>query len=424
MPTTLEKIRFQPEAELINSLFERYGLEEILQHYVASGRASSLRTMMLATQLRLTPVLSPRLCSLFDQCREAVGFSEDAELYVVNDPDINAFALHSASPDEPHSISVTSGTVERMTDPELRFVLGHELGHIAFDHYRANQVNFALDGDSEDSQMPALLQARMQVWDRLAELSADRAGFLATGEQLEPIVSVFFKLASGLGPEHLQFDIAAFLDQLEVIQDMEQGDLMAHFSHPVTPVRVRALQLYSEAGGSKLQDNRRSQLDTAVIAVAQLMEHESNEPSQVYARDFLVAGGLLAGRAEGLGLDAAQHEMLVRWLLDWSSDPERLLGQVETLEQAEEMLTVAGAWLRENSGEERYNLFSALAHLTAIDGEVNEAERAFLMSLADYLGIPESAANDKLYEAIRIHLDERASRGRPEFLKAGQPETT
>jgi len=421
VPTALEKTRFQPEAELISALFTRYGLEDIVRHYVASGQASSMRTVMLATQLRLTDVLSPRLVGLFRECRDAVGFGEEVELYVVNDPDINAFALHASSDDEPHIVSITSGTVERMTDPELRFVLGHELGHIAFDHYRANQVNFALDGESEESTMPALLHARMQVWDRLAELSADRAGFLATGEQLEPIVSVFFKLASGLGPEHLAFDIAAFLDQLAVIQDMEHSDLMARFSHPVTPVRVRALQLYSEAGGSTMAAAARDRLDDSVSAVAALMEHEVSEPAQVYPRDFLVAGGLLVGSAEGLGLDDAQHEMLVRWLLDWSSDPEKLLGAVQSIEQAEDMLTVAGAWLRENSGEERYKLFSALAHLTAIDGQVNDDEQAFLMSLAEYLGIPESAAAEKLYEAKRIYLDERAARGRPHFL---DPEPT
>jgi hypothetical protein len=416
VPTTLQKIRFQPEADLINALFDRYGLEGIVQHYVASGRASSMRTMMLATQLRLTRMLSPRLHGLFKECRKTVGFDNEVELYVVNNSDINAFALHASSENEPHIVSVTSGTVERMTDEELRFVLGHELGHIAFDHYRANQVNFALDGENEDSQMPALLQARMHTWDRLAELSADRSGFLATGESLEPIVSVFFKLASGLGPEHLQFDIGAFLDQLELIQDSGPSDLLAHFSHPVTPVRVRALQLYSEAGGSTMKTDQREPLDAAVSEVARLMEHEVSEPSQVYARNFLIAGGLLAGKAEGLGLDAAQQEMLVRWLLDWTSNPEKLLAEVESIEQAEEMLSDAGAWLRENSGEERYKLFSALAHLCAIDGEVNDTERTFLMSLADYLGIPESAANEKLYEAVRIYLDERAARGRPEFL--------
>ena len=420
MSDRLEAIRFQPEAKLIAALFDRFGLEDIVQHYVASGKASSMREVMLATQLRLTNILSPRLHGLFASCQQAVGFDGNVELYVVNDSNINAFALHASSDNEPHIVSITSGAVERMTDEELRFVLGHELGHIAFDHYRANQVNFALDGESEDSQMPVLLQARMHSWDRLAELSADRVGYLATGEDLGPIVSVFFKLASGLGPEHLQFDIAAFLDQLQAIQDMEPSGLMAHFSHPVTPVRVRALQLYSEAGGSAMASARCKQLDTAVAEIARLMEHTVSDEAQVHARDFLVAGGLLAGAAEGLGLDDAQHEMLVRWLLDWSSDPERLLAQVTSIEQAEEMLTAAGAWLAKNSGEERYKLFSALARLCAIDGEINETERGFLMSLAEYLGIPESAAADKLYEAQRSYLDARASRGRPHFL-SGEP---
>ena len=77
MPTALEKTRFQPEAELISALFTRYGLEDIVRHYVASGQASSMRTVMLATQLRLTDVLSPRLVGLFRECRDAVGFGEE-----------------------------------------------------------------------------------------------------------------------------------------------------------------------------------------------------------------------------------------------------------------------------------------------------------------------------------------------------------
>ena len=108
--------------------------------------------------------------------------------------------------------------------------------------------------------------------------------------------------------------------------------------------------------------------------------------------------------------------MLIRWLLDWSSDPEKLLIAVENIEQAEEMLTNAGAWLRENSGEERYKLFSALAHLCAIDGEFKEGQQEFLMSLAEFLAIPESAANDKLYEAKRIYLGERAAHWWPSLL--------
>ena len=86
------------------------------------------------------------------------------------------------------------------------------------------------------------------------------------------------------------------------------------------------------------------------------------------------------------------------------------------VEQAEDMLTDAGAWLRENSGEERYKLFSALAHLAAINGEIEEDEQNFLMSLTEYLGIPESAANDKLYEAKRIYLGERAAHWWPSLL--------
>src|SRR6476646_6576466 len=98
----------------------------------------------------------------------------------------------------------------KMTDSELAFVLGHEIGHIHFQHYRAKLVDSAIGSNEQGkSRMPSLLQRRLQSWNRLAELSADRAGFAAAHDGLESIVSAFFKLATALGPEHLQFDISA-----------------------------------------------------------------------------------------------------------------------------------------------------------------------------------------------------------------------
>ena len=76
----------------------------------------------------------------------------------------------------------------------------------------------------EESRLPPLLERRLETWDRLAELSADRAGYAAVEGNLNAIVSAFFKMASGLGPAHLRYDIDAFLSQLEELQRELQKD--------------------------------------------------------------------------------------------------------------------------------------------------------------------------------------------------------
>ena len=64
--------------------------------------------------------------------------------------------------------TITSGMVERMTDDEVRFILGHECGHLAYRHYRANLAFHALGANREDSKMPRLLGVRLSSWNRLA----------------------------------------------------------------------------------------------------------------------------------------------------------------------------------------------------------------------------------------------------------------
>ena len=407
VPETLARIRFQPERELLDSLFERFGLEEILSHFESSGGARSLHDLVLGTHIRLTEVLAPRLFHLFADVREAAGFDEPVQLFVLGDPDMNAFAMNSWDPELPHAVSLTSGAVERMTDAELRFVLGHEIGHLAYRHYRVNLIPRALEDDEGESLVPPLLHRRLQTLGRLAELSADRAGFLAAGRDLQTAVSVFFKLTAGLGPEHLQFDIDAFLAQLADLRTMKRSQVLAAFSHPVTPVRVRALQRFADLSDDASPEERAA-LDAEVSEVAQLMELEVTRPEAVHARDLLVAGGLLAVHADGRPPTKDQHGFLVEALLPLTADPEALMRDIEGTEQAQDTLIEAASWLREHAGEERYVLFNRLAQITCCDGELHPKERAYLHRVADLLGIPRKAAADRMFEVLRFFLQERS----------------
>jgi len=91
----LDAIRFTPEAELVSYLFERFGLETIIDHYEESGQAGLYYEYVMSTQLRLTSILAPRLSSILNELKERLGFDEPIELFVQADAGVNAFALHS-----------------------------------------------------------------------------------------------------------------------------------------------------------------------------------------------------------------------------------------------------------------------------------------------------------------------------------------
>ncbi len=409
LPVSLDTVRYAKERELIDSLTRRFGLDVLVEHFVGSGGVRSAYDLVLGSKLRLTPTLAPRLMAILDEARVALSFEEPVELFVGQEAMVNASSMHAIGPGEPHVIQLTSALVERMNDDELRFVLGHELGHLAFRHHRA-RLSVAAFGVDElgQSKAPSLLVRRLESWDRLAEISADRAGLIVVDLRLDVAVSAFFKLQSGLGPEHLRFDVDAFLEQLYAIEKLERRELLARFSHPATPIRVRALQLFAHA---RLHDETPASIDDEVMRIARLMDYAPSEPLEVHARDFLLAATLLAGDADGEGMSVEEWEAFIELLVPVSPDPEAEAAQIKSLEQAQELLESSAAYLRENAGSERYELLAAVAHLVSADGVLAAGERDFLHAVAASLDIPERAADEIAFETLADHLQLNAIRG-------------
>ena len=395
----LDRMRFAPEKHKVEKLMETFGLEPILSHFEREGGVKSLRDQVLGRHLKLTRTMAPRLFSIMESVRRSLGYDAPVDLFVVEDSAINAFAVYSLD-STPHIVGLTSGLIERMTDVELRFVLGHEIGHLWFRHYRMQMVPRAFGNDNDgDSKVPGLLARRLEIWQRLAELSADRAGFVATDGQLDPVVSAFFKIASGLGPEHLQFDISAFLQQLEELKQLERRDTICDFSHPVTPVRVRALQLYRDAGGASADGLKLSQVDAEVIQLAKLMERTPTEPEEVHKLNYVLAGGVLVGHADGKGLGEREMQCLVDMLMPLTSDPEESIADITSVAQAEQMLAESSAWMKENTGEVRFVGFKYLCIIAIAEG-LTPAEEQLLYRIAEMTGIPGKVAGDLIHEVL------------------------
>ncbi|MEI6781421.1 MAG: M48 family metallopeptidase [Verrucomicrobiota bacterium] len=395
----LDRMRFAPEKQMVEQVMETFCLEPILSHFEQEGGVKSVRDGVLGQHLKLTRTMAPRLFSAMESVRRLLEYDAPVDLFVAQNSDINALGIYSLD-STPHMVGLTSQLIERMTDVELKFVLGHEIGHLWFKHYRMQMVTRAFGKDNDgDSRVPSLLARRLEIWQRLAELSADRAGFVAAGGQLDPVVSAFFKISSGLGPEHLQFNISAFLQQLEELKQLERRDSICDFSHPVIPIRVRALQLYRDAGGAEASSLNISKVDIEVTQLARLMDREPTEPEEIHKLNFVLAGGVLIGQADGKGLGEDESRYLVEMLMPLTSDPEESIAGITSVAQAEKMLAESAAWIKENTGEVRFNGFRYLCIIAAVEG-MTLGEEHLLYRIAEMAGIPRRAAGDLIHEVL------------------------
>jgi tellurite resistance protein len=410
MNPKLDVMRFAPEQEKLAGIMQRFGLEPLLAHFESEGGLGSLRDYVLGSQLKLSPTIAPRIFPLLNDVRSRLQYDQPIDLFVGAEQNINACAIYSLD-NSPHIISLTSSLVEKMNDEELRFVLGHEIGHIHFAHYRARLVAQAVgQNEKGESRMPNLLKRRMEIWNRLCELSADRCGFAAVNGKMAPIVSAFFKSSSGLGPEFLNFDVSAFLQQLEELKNLEKRDLICGFSHPVTPIRVKALQLFGQVGGPSASPEALKAVDTEVTSMAKLMEISPSSPMDLNMRDFLLSAGVLVGHADGR-FSQDEKDILVEILLPLTSDPEVEIDAMDSAEKANGLLGKSAAWLRENAGEQRFLAYRYLTHVAAVDGALKGDEEQVLMQVAELAGIPGKSAREIVYESLACFLQARRSGG-------------
>ena len=62
--------------------------------------------------------------------KQKLQFEEKVDFYITGDSSVNAFSVAAEDENEPHIVNINSALFDLMSRDELRFVIGHELGHL------------------------------------------------------------------------------------------------------------------------------------------------------------------------------------------------------------------------------------------------------------------------------------------------------
>ncbi|WP_410568899.1 M48 family metallopeptidase [Amycolatopsis sp. cmx-4-61] len=210
------------------------------------------RLMALASSIRVGPKQYPELDRLRHECAETLDLPAVPNVFVFQDPRVRAEAVGM---DEPF-VRVSTGLVELMGQESLRFVLGHELGHVLSGHavYRTIMVRLInLQLVMSWTPVSALgiraVIAALREWFRKAELSCDRAGLLCSQDPTAALRAQI-QVAGGIDPARI--DVPSFLQQAaeyESVEDIRDSFLKLKSveteSHPFAVVRAAQLQKWA-----------------------------------------------------------------------------------------------------------------------------------------------------------------------------------
>ncbi|RME24560.1 MAG: M48 family peptidase, partial [Deltaproteobacteria bacterium] len=230
------------------------GFDLVLRKLFGLFTERSLRLITMGSAVEVSPDQYPALHALYDDVLQTLDAPKRWALYVSQNPVVNAGAVGM---DEPF-IVLNSGTVQLLSDDQLRVVLGHEVGHIMSDHvlYKT-MLRLLLRGGRYAGVLPlagiplfAVLAAMLE-WDRKSELSADRAALLATQDP-GAVRGSLLRLAGGVGKGA---DVDAFRAQARRYE--EEGNALDSViktlailgrRHPFPVQRVKELDRWIESG--------------------------------------------------------------------------------------------------------------------------------------------------------------------------------
>ena len=231
------------------------GFDTILKALSGMFNERAVRLVFLGSGIRVDERQFARLHRLLAEVGQTLDCNGLPEMYVVGNPNLNAMTIGMNRP----IIVLNSALVDLLDDDELRFVIAHELGHAMCGHalYQTLlQRLIVLSGVLGSLPLGGIgirvIVAALMEWSRKSELSADRAGILATQD---PGVAfrVHMKLASGGHLEDL--DATSFFAQ--GTEYAEAGDLrdsllklmlVENQSHPFAVVRAGELRRWVDSG--------------------------------------------------------------------------------------------------------------------------------------------------------------------------------
>ncbi len=365
-------------------------VEEVLKKTKITSNDAYWRSSMEGHSLKVQQHLLPDFHKLCMEVKEALDFHEPVDFYITGDSSVNAFSVSAEDENQPHIVNVNSALFDLMSDDELRFVVGHELGHlINKDSKLSRLIHFVFP---PGAAVHISLQYKIRLHEQLAELVADRYGYMASGK-MESCVTAFFKLASGLDLAKMNVSIDALIaDNNERLDYFLKDKGFSRNSHPVNPIRVKALHLFATC---KTQKELNEGMDELIGILLKIGDNEMDE----YTAQFIASAGLIVANADGKISDNEIDE-IIDSLAGLKMFPRQFLKEIADGDVVQTFHTAVQNILNIDPGT-RVGMLRYMISIVMSDKVIDKEEIDFLYSFGSNIGLSEIEVSNTIAESIQ-----------------------
>ena len=246
--STLRTLRAIPGASLLlKALFKHINERALLYNLSANA-------------IHCSDEQFPELMNIVHRAAFCLDCKLDLNLFFTSMPFSNAFTSGGAKA----ILCFSTALLNHLSDDELLFTTGHELGHLMSDHMISRLLleillSGGLSALPEFARYISLpIQLALLKWIRCSELTADRAGLLAC-RNVTTALNCMMKLAAGNDPgvtSRTNLSLAAFVEQAYNLKNQDSqllDSIVASFfvrnqTHPLIAWRVLELIDWVENG--------------------------------------------------------------------------------------------------------------------------------------------------------------------------------
>jgi len=240
----IERIRFASERQLFDALSGDEQIARVAEKLRKRNEEDANRRRLLASALRITDRIIPSLIERVELVKRITHLEgTEVETYIHNSPHHSASCMHFDGGGI--FLLISSGLYTKLTERELLFVVGHELGHVVYNHHLLPARAILAQRGACDAERALKLMS----WARRAEISADRVGMLCC-QDLDVAAKALIKLSCGLSDDLIEFDLPGYVSQLadlEAISRTVRAVEDFYSTHPFNPIRVVALSHFWES---------------------------------------------------------------------------------------------------------------------------------------------------------------------------------
>ena len=208
---------------------------DISSNKKSSNYNNPILKSLLSTSVKVTPEIFPKIDKCIQSVFKKLEVKNNFNFFISANHNQTQAACAMMPESDSAEIIITSRMIELLNMLELGYVVGHEISHHYYQH------NIYPSPNQAKSKMELLKLLHLS---RASEISADRAGFLGSGD-IENSLKAMLKIASGLGDEHLTFNFSSYLDQLRELKQIKGDQNQMYSTHPSFLNRMQALVWFS-----------------------------------------------------------------------------------------------------------------------------------------------------------------------------------